>query len=544
MLREAFRECHVFAVGRGDHTFLAASPELLVRREGLRTGTLALAGSTRRSADPAVDDHLGEQLLRSAKDREFVANRGRRYEPAQAKAQFYARLTAAMELKNAPNFQLVAQDSRTITAPDVVAGAEASVSGTLLRSRTALGLGGLLVRLDGSWENMVEADINGHFSFPYVAPGQHTLTAYLPHNLRYDRGIGKTTVQVQPGTPIKDVRIQLLDLAELRVQYLDANGNPLPGITASASWLKSGEGAWTQGTVSDNDGWASLYLYPDSVQYLRGFDSSGKLTAELWQEINPQPAEVMQTRQIVMIPTASLSGRLVDGQGRPLGLKPVRCTVTAADGADYHKGFKTDPEGDFQLQGITPGILKFSFEIEGTEFADALGKAIELRPASAETVGNIVLKDGLNKARVIEQKHARANDQTQEITLAAEEFFKKLRTADYDYFLKPGADWQRFPLFNFYQTHHWFDVMVTWMSRTFKTNPIVNVELGQVFPTPKKFNGVEGLPTVPYKVTLKDGTLLEGNLPFEYNFDGNKGHWHGLEGVDWHLQYPKGLPAR
>ncbi|MSW84841.1 MAG: isochorismate synthase [Actinobacteria bacterium] len=70
VLREAFRECHVFAVGRGDATLLAASPELLVRREGLRAGTLALAGSARRSADPAVDDHLGEQLLRSAKDRE------------------------------------------------------------------------------------------------------------------------------------------------------------------------------------------------------------------------------------------------------------------------------------------------------------------------------------------------------------------------------------------------------------------------------------------------------------------------------------------
>lgn len=69
VLREAFPSCYVFAVGRGDATFLAASPELLVRRDGLRAGTLALAGSTRRSADPAVDDHLGEQLLRSEKDR-------------------------------------------------------------------------------------------------------------------------------------------------------------------------------------------------------------------------------------------------------------------------------------------------------------------------------------------------------------------------------------------------------------------------------------------------------------------------------------------
>ena len=70
VLREAFPACHVLAVGRGDSTFVAASPELLVRREGLRAGTLALAGSTRRSADPSVDDHLGERLLRSDKDRE------------------------------------------------------------------------------------------------------------------------------------------------------------------------------------------------------------------------------------------------------------------------------------------------------------------------------------------------------------------------------------------------------------------------------------------------------------------------------------------
>jgi isochorismate synthase len=70
VLREAFPQCYVLCVGRGDSAFVAASPELLVRRDGLRAGTLALAGSTRRSADPAVDDHLGEQLLRSSKDRE------------------------------------------------------------------------------------------------------------------------------------------------------------------------------------------------------------------------------------------------------------------------------------------------------------------------------------------------------------------------------------------------------------------------------------------------------------------------------------------
>jgi isochorismate synthase len=80
VLRDAFPSCFVFCAGRGDSAFLAASPELLVRRDGMRAGTLALAGSTRRSADPAVDDHLGEQLLRSAKDREEQAIVSRRIE--------------------------------------------------------------------------------------------------------------------------------------------------------------------------------------------------------------------------------------------------------------------------------------------------------------------------------------------------------------------------------------------------------------------------------------------------------------------------------
>jgi isochorismate synthase len=78
LLRDAFPSCYVFAVGRGESTFLAASPELLVRRDGQRASTVALAGSTRRSADPAVDDHLGEQLLRSDKDREENAIVARR----------------------------------------------------------------------------------------------------------------------------------------------------------------------------------------------------------------------------------------------------------------------------------------------------------------------------------------------------------------------------------------------------------------------------------------------------------------------------------
>lgn len=68
-LREQFPSCFCFCCGTPEAAFLGASPELLVRRVGASASTVALAGSTRRSSDPAVDDHLGEQLLRSDKDR-------------------------------------------------------------------------------------------------------------------------------------------------------------------------------------------------------------------------------------------------------------------------------------------------------------------------------------------------------------------------------------------------------------------------------------------------------------------------------------------
>jgi isochorismate synthase len=80
VLREAFAGCFVYAVGRGEATFIGATPELLLRREGLRLSTVALAGSIGRSADPAVDDHLGERLLRSDKEREEHAIVARRIE--------------------------------------------------------------------------------------------------------------------------------------------------------------------------------------------------------------------------------------------------------------------------------------------------------------------------------------------------------------------------------------------------------------------------------------------------------------------------------
>jgi salicylate biosynthesis isochorismate synthase/menaquinone-specific isochorismate synthase len=79
-LRTVFPSCYCYLVGTPELAFVGASPELLVRRDGARAQTVALAGTRRRSADPAVDRFLGEQLLSSPKDREEQAIVTRRIE--------------------------------------------------------------------------------------------------------------------------------------------------------------------------------------------------------------------------------------------------------------------------------------------------------------------------------------------------------------------------------------------------------------------------------------------------------------------------------
>jgi isochorismate synthase len=112
VLREAFPSCFVFCAGRGEATLVAASPELLVRREGHRVSTLALAGSTRRSADPAVDDHLGEQLLRDASYREEHAIVARRIERALRPHAVWVAAAPEPELVRIANIQHLATPIR------------------------------------------------------------------------------------------------------------------------------------------------------------------------------------------------------------------------------------------------------------------------------------------------------------------------------------------------------------------------------------------------------------------------------------------------
>jgi salicylate biosynthesis isochorismate synthase len=111
-VRGVFPSCFCWCVGSPELAFLGASPELLVRREGARAQTVALAGTTRRSADPAVDDHLGEQLLRSPKDREEQSIVARRIERTLEPASVWVAASEDPVLVKVQNVQHLATPIR------------------------------------------------------------------------------------------------------------------------------------------------------------------------------------------------------------------------------------------------------------------------------------------------------------------------------------------------------------------------------------------------------------------------------------------------
>jgi len=121
VLREEFPSCFVFCAGRGSAALVAASPELLVRREGQRVSTLALAGSSRRSADPAVDAHLGEQLLRDPSYREEHAIVARRIERTLRPHSVWVAAAPEPELVRIANIQHLATPIRAQLAAPVEA---------------------------------------------------------------------------------------------------------------------------------------------------------------------------------------------------------------------------------------------------------------------------------------------------------------------------------------------------------------------------------------------------------------------------------------
>ena len=599
------------------------------RGSGIANCEISVRGYPCNVIAKTLTDNDGNYLLRGIPGDpsivEFYKKKNNSYRGIWGKVKVYADVNPMMNLRDVPQYEIMTQDGEAMTGPDIVVESYSTIAGKLIGGET-VSPAGLTVVLDGDWGNSVITDAGGGFYFSSAAAGKHNITAYLSHNAQGGRGIGNTKVQVEASEQLQDIEIYLEEMAEIRVQFLDSDGNPLEGILAKATWTKNVDGPHINGTISDNQGWAVIYLYPDEAQYIHGHDPSKNLATESAEEITPQQASLVNDVRILMIPTGSIKGRLLNEDSQPLE-EPVNYLIDFSDGSQEYGDLKADRNGFFEIKKIKPGIATFQLihpflastnlseqplEIKsmqsrdignivvsfhaaavkgrllrenGQPFTDRIvrfkidysdgteeyrhaepdsggyfqierfrpGTAnlsitaesmlytnileqIEINEDETNDLGIVSLIGGIDKEKVLRDKRANDLENPEEIIEAAQQLFDGIRDADYDQILKSYVNgrwkkdgWKKFPPLN-YQVYTNWPGFALWCCRTFKENPIIEIELGEVFPNKNN------LPTVPYKLTLQDGTVLSGNLPFEYNFDGGKGHWHGIHGIDWHLK--------
>jgi hypothetical protein len=225
---------------------------------------------------------------------------------------------------------------------------------------------------------------------------------------------------------------------------------------------------------------------------------------------------------------------------------PEMVTASQSTYQDAFDGYLyLGPLEDESFSSLIPGFYTDEFAVEldrryrlmhGKGLVDGLrlpaadGKSVAAWMANSwgkprtwrTTLGPIdAWKDGDNWAQERrEQRHRSALKHPDVIKTAATNLFEAIRDADYS---SPQSVWAID-----YRAHHHVDVWVDWVCRHFSANPIVSVALGHVLANE------QGLPSVSYTLTLRDGSSIEGVLPFEYQPLSES--WLATEGLDWHLK--------
>lgn len=149
--------------------------------------------------------------------------------------------------------------------------------------------------------------------------------------------------------------------------------------------------------------------------------------------------------------------------------------------------------------------------------------------------------------------HQRILNESEILSGLAETLFDALRKVDYESTLsnydEQTGRWRRDGWKNLglgYMVQTDWPSFALWICRTFKDNPIESVMLGEVFISDKEITDDTKAPAIPYKLILKDGSVLAGDLYFHFQVRNwtwqaaigidKRGKWQAAIGIDWHLQ--------
>ncbi len=207
---------------------------------------------------------------------------------------------------------------------------------------------------------MVNVDADGRFAIPEIAVGQLNLTARIDERLPVRPRLPRRgqTMLLAGETVALEIPLERTVRVHGVVRAKDT-GKPIAGATVS---LQHDERALREQSTTDDEGRYEAYVLAGKV-YRQLINTPGgyRQLGAAWNQAETVPAGVdsFELPVIEVSPTRSLTGKLVDADGKPLANLRINGT---RDNTRYGFG-KTDENGQFTLTGVPAEIELETFEI-------------------------------------------------------------------------------------------------------------------------------------------------------------------------------------
>ena len=257
----------------------------------------------------------------------------------------------------------------------------------------------------------VRADRDGAFVLEAPAPGRYELASavadgFLPFAPRF--GQSPVVFEARPGERVSGVVLQLEPVVRLRVVVVSPDGRPVAGAEVVGVGEASDDGgapAPAPRATTDGAGEAMVPVSPFAVLEARHLDyapARGLVTerelasGHLRLELGPRAA--------VEAATATISGRVVDAAGRPVGGARVRAARMGPEGRGTVAESRSDAAGAFELVSLAEGgylvtAVAGARRARSPAIAGTTGLVLQLGDASAALV--LEVTDALTGAPVV-----------------------------------------------------------------------------------------------------------------------------------------------